>query len=196
MHTGPTNARALARKREEFAWDLSLKGANQDTIIAEMEKAGLGRPSQQAISAMLLRVEKRFLEDQSFRIGGEKQRQTDLLMEIYDQAMEAWEHSKQPKKSTSRTMSGDSDDSAKPGKVSVNVRDSDGDPRFLEQAMRALADIRKIWGMDAPTKIAPTTPDGENEYQGAAAQMTEEQLRAIASMRRLVSGNLSAASEN
>jgi hypothetical protein len=38
-------------------------------------------------------------------------------------------------------------------KESLSVlRDQDGDPRYLEQARQALADIRKIWGVDEPTQ--------------------------------------------
>ena len=32
------------------------------------------------------------------------------------------------------------------------LRDQDGDPRYLEQARQALADIRKIWGVDEPAQ--------------------------------------------
>lgn len=36
-----------------------------------------------------------------------------------------------------------------------------GDSRMLEQARQALADIRRVWGVDAPTKVAATDPSGE-----------------------------------
>jgi transposase-like protein len=36
-----------------------------------------------------------------------------------------------------------------------------GDPRFLNEARQCVADRRKMLGMDAPQKIAPTTPDGK-----------------------------------
>jgi hypothetical protein len=38
-------------------------------------------------------------------------------------------------------------------KESLSVlKDQDGDPRYLEQARQALADIRKIWGVDEPAQ--------------------------------------------
>ena len=38
--------------------------------------------------------------------------------------------------------------------------------RALELKVKASESLRKLWGLDAPTKIAPTTPDGDEEYGG------------------------------
>ena len=44
------------------------------------------------------------------------------------------------------------------------VKQRVGDPRFLEQLHKCMATRRALLGLDAPTKIAPTSPDGEEAY--------------------------------
>jgi hypothetical protein len=39
-----------------------------------------------------------------------------------------------------------------------------GDPRFLDQISKCIASRRALLGIDAPTKIAPTSPDGQEPY--------------------------------
>ncbi len=45
------------------------------------------------------------------------------------------------------------------------VKNQYGDPRFLDQIHKCIAGRRALLGLDAPTKIAPTTPEGESLYQ-------------------------------
>ena len=53
----PQAAKALTRQREELAWEFAAKGMIERKIAEELEKAGLGRASQQAVSQMLRRFE-------------------------------------------------------------------------------------------------------------------------------------------
>ena len=56
-----------------------------------------------------------------------------------------------------------------------------GDPRYLDEARKALADHRKIWGLDAPQKVDVRA--SQNPY----ADMTEDALRAeLARQARLL----------
>lgn len=66
------------------------------------------------------------------------------LMDIYCEARQAFESSKEP--TVQET------ESAKNGS-STKTTTSSGDPRFLESSRAALADIRKIWGADAPIQL-------------------------------------------
>jgi len=38
--------------------------------------------------------------------------------------------------------------------------------RALDVKLKASESLRRLWGLDAPTRIAPTTPDGDEEYGG------------------------------
>jgi hypothetical protein len=145
----------LARKREQVAFDLAAtKGLSESQIADELAREGLGQVTQQAVSKMLIRVEKRMLADMTARVKAMKVGQTASLRKIYHDAMTAWEESKKPQKSLT-TKHGPSGPNGQPGNVLEShstLKDQDGDPRYLEQAMRALADIRKIWGVDEPAQ--------------------------------------------
>lgn len=53
---------------------------------------------------------------------------------------------------------------------------ADGDPRFLTTVQWCIERRCKLFGLDGPTKIAPTTPDGQDPYSGAS----REELLALA----------------
>ena len=62
-----------------------------------------------------------------------------------------------------------------------------GDPRYLDEARKALADSRKLWGMDAPERMAI-------EASTPFASMTDEALEAaIARQTRLLQQSEAAA---
>lgn len=84
-----------------------------------------------------------------------KVRQTASLRKIHRDAMAAWEESKKPQKSlTTRVGPPGANGEVGQVKESISVlRDSDGDPRYLEAARQALADIRKLWSLDAAQKV-------------------------------------------
>ncbi len=145
----------LARKREQVAFELAAtRGLTETQIAEELAKQGLGEVTQQAVSKMLQRVEERMLKEMSDKIKTKKIRHEAALMKIYHDSMAAWEESKKPQKSLT-TKHGPSGDNGEPGQVKESqsvLRDQDGDPRYLEQARQALADIRKMWGMDEPAQ--------------------------------------------
>ena len=71
------------------------------------------------------------------------------------EAWDAWERSKKPQQEA--TVEGE----APRQKTRKRIRNQNGDPRYLEIILRCNVDQRAILGLDAPTKIAPTTPDGK-----------------------------------
>jgi hypothetical protein len=173
-----------ARKREQVAFELSAtKGLTETEIAEELAKQGLGRITQQAVSKMLQRVEERMLKDMSDKVKRMKVSQTAALQKVYRDAMAAWDESKKPQKSLT-TKHGPSGENGEPGQVKESqsvLRDQDGDPRYLEQARQALADIRRIWGVDEPTQtkndlsgrlgleIVEEIIDADDSQDGAAA---------------------------
>lgn len=140
----------LTRRREQVAFDLAVKGMSGPQIAAELARLGLGEVTQQAVSKMLIRIEQRILKEMSEQVKLMKVRQTATLQQMLRDALAAWEESKKPQKSLT-TKHGPSGENGEPGKVlesQTTLRDQDGDPRYLEQARQALADIRKIWGLE------------------------------------------------
>lgn len=74
-----------------------------------------------------------------------KAEHTESLMVIFREAMAAWERSKRPE-GTIRVKHG-----GQHGKErSRTLKGQAGNPAFLQEARAALAEIRRIWGADAP----------------------------------------------
>ncbi len=185
----------ITREREILAWTLRIKGKREPAIALMIEEAGLGKVTQQAVSAMLLRVEARALQQMKEQVEGVKARQTDALLLIYDEAMMAWERSKTANKSITKRI--DTRAAKEEGgatgseQVTTHIEDQDGDPRFLDQARAALADIRKIWGIDAPQRHRHGGDEGAPPIRVEAkaaepdwTKLSKEELYALRELRR------------
>ncbi len=88
--------------------------------------------------------------------------QTGELQHVYREAMDAWERSKQDEVTVRDgfTPMGTTKITTKKGQV--------GNPAFLNVAMKAKEDIRKIWGADAPLRT-------ENIHDIRVAGQTREE---------------------
>ena len=122
------------------------QGWSQRQIAAELEI------SQPAVSKILHRVEDRVSQDVPAAVERQKVRQTLRLEHLYTESVRAWEQSKadttrrRQRKTTGPDQAGTT--------VAELVTDHQhGDPRFLEQSRRVLADLRALWGLDAPQKV-------------------------------------------
>ena len=51
-----------------------------------------------------------------------------------------------------------------------------GDVTAIDRVLKIMERRARLLGLDAPAKVAPTTPDGENPYEA----MSAEELRALA----------------
>lgn len=157
----------LARQREETAWELRQKCWTTTRIAQHL---GISR---QAVDKILDRVEARVLKRLDSRVGRSKARQTHQLEWIAEQASVAWERSTRDAETVKTVIEprddgagdGDEDGDGAEGIAEATIREERtvkgqaGDPALLNQARGALADIRKIWGLDAPIKAALTTVD-------------------------------------
>lgn len=94
-----------------------------------------------------------------------KQKQVDALERIFETAMAAWEASHLPVETiTTRTglarLDREGGITELPQEVSHSITGQTGNSAYLEKAMKALADIRAILGLDAP-KRSDITSGGE-----------------------------------
>lgn len=157
--------RARIRTRELRVMELTVLGWSQHQIAADL---GI---SQAAVSKTLKRVELRVLGELTAMVERQKARHTLRLEHLYAEAVRAWEQSKGD---TTRRRQRKSDGGSRGTGATVAeivVENQHGDPRYLEEARRALADHRKLWGLDAPQTldVRATRPP----FDG----MTEEALR-------------------
>jgi predicted DNA-binding protein (UPF0251 family) len=182
---GGHEPRARIRTRELRAMELTVLGWSQHQIAADL---GI---SQAAVSKILKRAEIRVLRELTAIVERHKARHSLRLEHIFAEALRAWEQSKAD---TTRRRQRKSDSG--PGGTGstvaeVVVENQHGDPRYLEEARKALADHRKLWGLDAPQKVDVRAP--RNLYDG----MTEEALRdELAKQTRLLAGGEPVAAES
>jgi predicted transcriptional regulator len=163
---GGHEPRARIRTRELRTMELTVLGWSQHEIAADI---GV---TQAAVSKILKRVETRVLRELAVMVERQKVRHTLRLEHLFAEAIRAWDKSKADT-TRRRQRKTQSDRGGSGGTVAeIVVENQHGDPRFLDEARKALADHRKLWGLDAPQKVDVRA--SRNPYDG----MTEEALRA------------------
>jgi predicted transcriptional regulator len=163
---GGHEPRARIRTRELRVMELSVLGWSQHQIAGDL---GI---SQAAVSKILKRIELRVLRELADTVERQKARQSLRLEHLFAESMRSWQDSKadSTRRRQRKTDGGRSGGGATVAEIVVE--NQHGDPRYLEEARKALADHRKIWGLDAPQKVDIRAT--RNPY----ADMTEEDLRA------------------
>ncbi len=140
---------AAVRMREEIAIDMRVKGATYKEIAKEIEDKGLGPISPQSVCDAVKRVEKRAFAEMNETLGNHKAFQIIALMNLYREGMKALEQNK----------------SLRDDEGNTEFLEAYVDPKFSAEVRAVLADIRKLGGLDAPQKFAPTTPEGDKPYK-------------------------------
>jgi len=153
------------RMRAFRAVELSTLGWSQHRIAADI---GVSQP---AVSKILKRAEAALFRELLDTAERQKARHTLRLEHLFAESLQAWEASKAD--TTRRRQSRTHDAQGRAGGIvaEVVVDQHHGDPRYLEEARKALADHRKLWGLDAPHKLDVRA--SRNPYD----DLTEEALR-------------------
>lgn len=162
---GGHEPRARIRTRELRAMELSVLGWSQHQIAEDL---GV---SQAAVSKILRRVEERVLGELRAVVERQKARHSLRLEHLYAESMRAWGDSKTD--STRRRQRKTQGGAGGAGATVAEIvsENQHGDPRYLDEARKSLADHRKLWGLDAPQKVDLRA--SRNPYD----DMTEEALR-------------------
>jgi hypothetical protein len=172
---GGHESRARIRTRELRATELTVLGWSQPQIAADL---GI---TQAGVCKLLRRIDTRHLRELTETIGRQKARQALRLDHVYAEAMRAW-HASQA--DSTRRRQRQTQGGARSGATVAElvVENQHGDPRYLDVALKALADRRKLVGLDAPQKVDLRA--SRDPYD----DMTEEALRAeLARQTRLLS---------
>jgi DNA-binding CsgD family transcriptional regulator len=167
---GGHEPRLRIRSREIRATELSAQGWSQNQIAVELHI------SQPAVSKILQRVEEAWRVERVTAIDRMRARHSMRLNHMVNEAMRAWEQSKadRTRKRQRKTQrnSGQGDATV----AELVVENEHGDPRYLEQARKALADERKIWGLDAPEAIAVRVAPPERSFEHATDEQLQERI--------------------
>jgi hypothetical protein len=139
---------AIAQRRQQVA-ELTLDGWTQSAIAAQL---GL---TQAAISKDLKQIRLAWRESSIRDFDELRSQELAKLDRIEREAWAAWRRSQEPAQTA--TVDG----TAGSQKAKRTVRHQYGDPRFLQVTLDAIEARRQMLGLDAPTKVAPTTPDGQ-----------------------------------
>lgn len=196
-------SREVAREREARAWELSKQGLTESAIAKEL---GV---TQQAVSAILIKLQKRAIKSLDTLIIGEKVRQYEQLRYIAEEAMLAWERSKGPARSVTkhrqekqaRGPDGARDGLDKEGNwvkefplevtdvvtdTTRKIEERDGDPRYLTTALTSLGDIRRLLGLNAPievdhdwTKLLPAGMNPDDLLNSLADAIVDGEVRLL-----------------
>jgi hypothetical protein len=170
---GGHESRARIRTRELRALELAVLGWSQLQIARDL---GI---TQAAVSKILKRIETRLLRELAETVQRQRARHTLRLEHLFAEAMGAWNESKADttRRRQRQTQGGGGGATV----AELVVENQHGDPRYLDEARKALADQRKLWGLDAPKMVDVRA--ARNPYDG----LTEDALReAVAHQARLL----------
>jgi len=163
--------------REMRALELSIHGSTQREIAEEL---GVSQP---AVSKILSRLEERYAREVVANLDRHRAKQTLRLEHQYAESMRAWTESKQDSTVRRQRKGQNAAGHAGPSVAELVVENQHGDPRYLEQARKALNDIRKVWGIDAPQQLRVSATPSSSPYD----DMSEDALReAIEAQRKLI----------
>lgn len=145
-----------ALARDERIWELRSKGMSQSAIG---EIVGV---DQCTVSTSLKRISERVIKTMTDEVGKEKLILTRQYEHIVSEAMAAWEASKKASRTVRKTTRTPGGEGVEPEEEVIvqEARDQTGDPVYLETAMKAMAEVKKIWGLDAPQKHELSGPGG------------------------------------
>ena len=175
---GGAEPTARIRLREIQAMQLMLDGRSQHEIATTIAV------SQPAVSKILKRIEERLLADVAWKVERQRARQSLRLEHIYAEAMRAWRTSQDD---ALRRRQRKSDGKGGEGGTTVAELVSEnrsGDPRYLDEARRALTDLRSIWGVDAPDRLSVESASPYVTMSDAAIEM--ELVRQAELLRRFL----------
>lgn len=140
----------IVRARESKAWAMRARGWSQIRIAAEL---GMSQPG---VSRLLRRIERRALKRMSRSVQSIKAVQHAQFEHVIQEALEAWDRSKTPRKRAARKTAGDGQGGGDDTVETTEVVERDGDCSYLYAAMNAMGGQRSLWGLDvAPALQEP-----------------------------------------
>ena len=148
MTVKPVRKLVIAQRRQRVA-DLYLQGWTQDAISREL---GISQPQ---VAGDLKKINQAWRQSAIRDFDAARDVELARIQRMEREAWAAWERSQQP----SQTAVVDGQAGAQRAKRTV--KHQHGDARFLDIVLRCSEARRQLLGLDAPTKIAPTTPDGQ-----------------------------------
>lgn len=168
-----TKAQRLA-DREKIA-GLLLKSWTVPMIARELK-----------LSEATINREKRILVEEWKKAAADdidavKAKELQKLDDLEREARKEWERSKEAyTKKVVEDLIGRGGESGRAKKAKIETIEQLGDPRYLAIIQGCMDRRAKILGTDAPTKVAPTTPDGKAPYKPMTDAELDARIRELA----------------
>lgn len=178
-----TKKQAMMEARRARVASFKIQGKSLREMADLLEKDGYVNPrtgkawSLHILSEDVQLLEARWRESSMADIAVAKAAELAKLDEIEREAWGAWHRSygKRQATSTERRTGGKA-----PGdKARVTTEEVSGDPRFLAIVLDCQQRRAKMLGLDAPTLVAPTTPEGKALPQVPLEGLPTELLRQL-----------------
>jgi hypothetical protein len=145
--------------------DLYLRGKTQASIAVQIGC------SQQQVSGYLKKLYKRWQADAAQKIDRLKARELARLDKVEAEAWAAWERSQKDAEVETTTSIGEEKS------IKFKREGQTGDSRFLDIVSKCIAQRCRILGVDAPTKMQLTGPNG-GPVQTQDLPATPEEIQA------------------
>jgi hypothetical protein len=159
----------IESRRSQVA-SLFLQGIKRQGELAQ--RLGVNRST---ISRDLRVLNVRWKEAAVRDLDAAKSQELERLDLLEQEYWAAWERSKQPHEMTTTEQTTDGD--GERVKAALRKDDQHGDPRYLAGVERCIEQRCKLLGLNAPQKIAPTTPDGREPYRLTIEDFTQARNR-------------------
>jgi hypothetical protein len=161
---------AIESRRAQVA-NLFLQGIKRQHELAQRVCV-----NRSTISRDLQVLKTRWKEAAVRDLDAAKGQELDRLDQLERTYWEAWEKSKGPHEiTTTEQITGGDGDRAR---AAIRTEELHGDPRYLEGVRWCIAKRCELLGLNAPQKIAPTTPDGQEPYRLTVEDFTQARNRA------------------
>lgn len=182
-----------APKRTEFERErdlekitgLYLKGKTQ------VEIAGLLGIAQSQVSYDIATIKRRWRESSVINMDEAKQKELAEVALLQKEYYDAWQRTLDERTKTRTEQSSVTGEPDKKGKQKgsakavIEKETMLGNPAYLAGVMSCIERRCKMLGLDAPTKVAPTTPDGLKPYI-ASDEMAKARESALLIERELL----------
>lgn len=196
---GSSSKKALTAAREAFVLDLSRQGYGQIRITQELakeENAALWHKghaiSQQAVCKIIQRVNERLRAQAVNDAYQIKLDHTERLLRAIEDLRDAYKASTQAQVMQKR-KNGAGAKGAAFQQTEIGQKTQVGDHSILREIREHYADIRKIWGADAPMKTESLVRGAMHVSNNDLTKLDDHELETLRSLQEKISAPASAA---
>lgn len=151
---------------------LYLKGRTQAEIAEEL------KVSREQIKYDLAAIQTRWRNDTTINLDEAKQKELARIDTLERTYWEAWERTLDERTKT-RTEQSKTGEKTGTAKATVEKETLLGNPAYLAGVQWCISERSKILGLYAPNKIAPTSPDGKEPYDGLSDEQRANRIASI-----------------